>query len=416
MEDAAAEDRRAVSGAGALPSPGPWHGLEYDGLQVTVSADEPAAVAWLEEFLGPSFGRAPGAAAACRVALTSDEARYRDLLARGPLAPARTEDAFVLDERVLRFPRWAGPALTLHDAPAAVFYTRGDDGRWVRVLTRPGNLAARVAWMRVVRELAMAHALGRGALILHAAALAVGDRVLVLAGPTAAGKTTLLLHLLGTGRAAYLANDRVRVTLVGAGAALRARGMPTIVTLRPGTRALFPGLVARLAARPYHYRSGLAEAAGGPTPSLAPWPDGRLGVSPAHLADALDVDRVAEGEVAAVVFPTLTGAPGGLAVRELPAPETVARLERSLLGAGHWPRLATVFAPPGAGPPPDAAALRARCERLAASVRGFECRLGTEAYADGASAASVLALAGPPGRPGEGPGGVAGSGQPRRMW
>jgi hypothetical protein len=87
--------------------------------------------------------------------------------------------------------------------------------------------------MRAVRELAMGHAGDRG-LLLHAAAGAVAHRVVVLAGPTAAGKTTLLLHLLRSGVARYVANNRVRVSL--GEDPPRARGMPTIVTIRPRTR------------------------------------------------------------------------------------------------------------------------------------------------------------------------------------
>jgi hypothetical protein len=270
--------------------------------------------------------------------------------------------------------------------------------------------------MRAVRELAMGHAGDRG-LLLHAAAGAVAHRVVVLAGPTAAGKTTLLLHLLRSGVARYVAYDRVRVSL--GEDPPRARGMPTIVTIRPRTRELFPDLAERLHQRAYQFRRGPREPVAGPcaakaatttvpivfvgvadllcrsrTPlPLRPWRDGRVGLSPAQLADALDVARVAEGAIAAVVFPAITGTEEGLSLHQLSPTEATDRLATSLLGSGPRQQRSELFHPPGARPAPDPETLRARCQRLALAVPCLECRLGEGAYADAGSATTLLALA-----------------------
>jgi hypothetical protein len=210
----------------------------------------------------------------------------------------------------------------------------------------------------------------------------------MLVGPTASGKTTLLLHLLRSGRAEYLANDRVRVSFQGG---IQARGIPSIVALRPRTRELFPELTQRLAARGYQYRRALAEHPVLPAP-LEPWPDERLGLSPAHLADAAGVARAAEGEVAAVAFPTITGEPGGLALRPLSPAEGARRLRENLLGAGHWCKRSSVFVLPGAPSVPTDAALAGRCTRLANAVPCVEARVGLDAYQDAASATPLLVL------------------------
>ena len=275
---------------------------------------------------------------------------------------------------------------------AALFYRVADGGRTFVVLAEPGNLAARVALMRAVRELAMGHA-GDHGLLLHAAAVAVARRVVVIAGPTAAGKTTLLLHLLrsGTGGVHYVANDRVRVSLTEARP--RARGMPTIVTLRPRTRELFADLGERLRDREYQFQRGLRERVPGPRLPLYTFSDGRAGLSPAQLADALGVERMAEGDIAAVVFPTITDTGEALSLRRMSSVEAADRLEACLLGSGPRQQQSEIFRLPGARPAPDLDTLRARCRRLAQAVPCLECRLSEAAYGDPASADVVLTLA-----------------------
>jgi hypothetical protein len=354
---------------------------------------DPVTLSWLEEFLSPSFESLPDLEADCRVALIEDLDAYRATLALGSASTGESADTFALDRQVLAFPRWAGPHLTVWHEKAALFYRVDAGGRTFVVLTEPGNLAARVGLMRAVRELAMGRAGERG-LLLHAAAVGVGRRVVVIAGPTAAGKTTLLVHLLrsGAGAVRYVANDRVRVSLPEAGP--RARGMPTIVTLRPRTLELFPGLAGRLRDRGYQVQRGLRERVPGPRLPLHALSDsGRVVLSPAQLTEALDVERLAEGDVAAVVFPTITdAAAAGLSLRRMSPEDAASRLEACLFGSGPRQQQSEIFRLPGARPAPELDTLRARCRRLAETVTCLECRASAAAYGDPASADAVLAL------------------------
>jgi hypothetical protein len=169
--------------------------------------------------------------------------------------------------------------------------------------------------------------------------------------------------------------------------------MPTIVTIRPRTRELFADLTARLHERGYQHQRGLGERVPGQRLPLRLAPDGRANLSPAQFADALDVERVGEGELAAVVFPTITEAAEGLSVHRVPPAAAAERLLGCLSGPGLRPTRSEVFRLPGARSGPDEDVLRARCRRLAEAVPCFECRLGAVAYADPGSAAAVLALA-----------------------
>ena len=96
----------------------------------------------------------------------------------------------------------------------------------VTVVTTPGNVRVRASLLRVVREFAMNHSHGRG-LFLHASAVATEGGALVIAGPKAAGKTTLLTYLLSDRAGHYLSNDRVLVTEPSRRMLLR--NMPTVV-------------------------------------------------------------------------------------------------------------------------------------------------------------------------------------------
>jgi HprK-related kinase B len=73
----------------------------------------------------------------------------------------------------------------------------------------------------------------RGALLAHAAGVALHGRGLALAGLASRGKSTLTLHLLGKGLD-YVTNDRLLLTRT-AGGGLRMLGLPKFPRVNPGT-------------------------------------------------------------------------------------------------------------------------------------------------------------------------------------
>jgi HprK-related kinase B len=74
--------------------------------------------------------------------------------------------------------------------------------------------------------------LREGALLCHAAAVALGERGLVIAGPSGSGKSTLALHLLTHG-ADFVTNDRLLVQREGH--ELNMWGVPKCPRVNPGT-------------------------------------------------------------------------------------------------------------------------------------------------------------------------------------
>ena len=348
--------------------------FSFGDLGILVESVEQSHLAWLAEFLGPHFVARAEAAYACRVRLIEDHARYDEALAAGP--GAGTLDAFALDSGVVSLPRWRGPETRLRDTQRDVFYEVAGHPRTITILSVSGNLKGRTALMRVVRELATNHAQCAGGLLLHASAFAAGGRGVIVGGPKEAGKTTALIHALHATAVEYVSNDRI---LIPPGPALRARGVPTIVKLRHGTFDLFPALAERVAATGYHHRLTIDEAAGRPAFAANELVDAPR-LSPAQLCRLLAVSARAECEIAALVFPKVTGEPGVFTLRRLSPQETAARLEGAFFGVrpGRW--TSDVFTLADEPPPPDRAALTARARALADRVPGFECRLGLNAY------------------------------------
>jgi energy-coupling factor transporter ATP-binding protein EcfA2 len=248
--------------------------------------------------------------------------------------------------------------------------------------------------MRVVRELVTTRALASSDRFqLHAAALAHQGRALLLAGPKGAGKTTLLGSLTATG-AAILANDRVLLRADASPAAdvpasFVVHGVPTIVSIRPGTLALLPRLARGVVAGERLVHLTLAEAdvarprRGNAAPSAA------LALSPAQLARQLDTRLGAPAPLGAVVFPEPHSDPDGLAVERLDAEDAERRLLTARYGRHTGTSEATVF---------DLTRVRrtdaadhAAIAALAGRIPCFVVRTGTRRLADRRTAAAILA-------------------------
>lgn len=360
--------------------------LDYDGLRIGVHSKSGDHLGWLEEFLAPAFTVGRWERSDWRVTVQEDEARYATIVGRGPQRGAAPVACFALDKDWVCLPRWrsAEGLRTVVDEPARVAYEVDAAGRCVTLVAPPGTVAVRTALMRVVRELAMHHARTKGGLLLHAAALAVGHRGLILAGEKHAGKTTLLVNLLRHGAARYVSNDRVLVSVASSPPVLR--GMPTIVSVRPGTVAFFPSLGETIRARGFRFRFTLQEALG--SDAARPSHDGHFGLSPAQLCAALNVEALGTCTAAAVVFPHIADDEQRIRVCRLDKTEAAERLTRAVFGVAAPRAMEWLFSVAGetavGGTEPTGS-----IEQLVAAVPCFECRLGRRAYDSATETAEI---------------------------
>jgi hypothetical protein len=345
----------------------------------SIRVEGPAAdLAWLTEFLVPQFGVGPAVRLGQRVRLLVDSDQYARLASRGPHPDRTSVSCFTLDSGNVLATRWNGlnGEFVVFDETIDVFYRRpGGEPELVEALAAEASGRARVAVMRIVRELGMGYARQRGSLLVHGAALSVGGRAFVIAGPKAAGKTTLLVHLLLRTGGKFITNDRVG--MAAEGGQVLALGIPTIVSLRTSFGVWFPALEERLRRARYHHRFTLDEShallpdLGGPQPPLL------RSLSPRQFCHLLGSNAEAVAPVTALLFPCVASDVSGVVVEALPRDEALARLNRSLLPS----------APPDAMFDVDGAERSPRsvtAEDLVARLPSFECRLGTHAYENGA--------------------------------
>jgi hypothetical protein len=364
-------------------------GLCYEGLRIAVQSTPASHLRWLEEFLTPAFTVGVPQPSDWRVAVREDGARYAAIVGRGPIPNTAPLACFGLDHDWIRLPRWKSTidVRAVVDEQWRVAYEVDPVGRNVVLVAEPGTLALRTSLMRVVRELAMRHAQRRGGIFLHAAALAIGTRGLILAGEKDAGKTTLLVSLLRHDAARYVANDRV---LVGSAAATTPlRGMPTVVSIRPGTLQFFPHLRRELAASGFNYRQTVKEVAAAPDAVARPWQDGRFGVSPAQLCSLLGVEQVGTCEISALLFPRIVRDELSIGLRQLKGRDAAERLARAVFGSAVRLERDRLWSDEDESCGYDDRLLAARVKQLADAVPCFECRMGRNAHTSVSEATEI---------------------------
>jgi hypothetical protein len=361
--------------------------LAYLGWTLEVSSSDPATLAWLVEFLSPWYetpGDAPGDyAVTFEVAVDA----YQHLRQQALGHEGETAESFVRDDEIVLHPVWGeadgGRTMVLTDVPVAYRFAPGHQR--MGIVARSATGRPRVGLMRAVREATIASRRQAGALLVHGAAFKVADRVVIVSGPRRTGKTTLLLHALKDRRLHFVANDRVFVRPDGHGVP-QVRGMPTIVSLRPGTLSMLPDLAHRLATSGFGWARSLEEAralARGGEP-------GRPSLSCAQLCELLGVEAHAGGRLAAILMPR----PGGgdhLVLERLPRDEAIAALRGSLFGgAGPW-GTAGLWLGQAFADRPSVAETDALCRAVVDQVPIFGCELGERVLASPGAMADLVA-------------------------
>jgi hypothetical protein len=218
---------------------------------------------------------------------------------------------------------------------------------------------------------------------LHAAAMVVDERALVLVGPKQSGKTTLLVSALKSGRAGLLANDRVLIDAEPERP--RAWGIPTLVSLRAGTLELCPDLQRDLPERPtLLHRAELRDA------ETVIHPADRVprefGLTSAQLASRLGVPIVGRAPLGGIIFLEITSAVDTWSLEQLRASDGSIRLLECRYGGSSPCRAPTIFGDLCGRVTECHEPAGAHAERIAGEIPLYRCRLGPHAYRDGPSA------------------------------
>jgi hypothetical protein len=365
--------------------------LRFEDVVLRARSDARSDILWLVEFLTPQFARVRTARADWTITLRTAARAYATVVRRFERLPTpKRLVSFALDTRTLSVPSFAaGPGrLTLLDEHYGVIYGIDLERRTVDILESGVNRGkARIAFMRVLRELATNAAAARGGLLVHGGAFLLDGRAVIIAGPKNSGKTTSLLHAISRRGGRYVSNDRILV-LDGEGR-LRCRGIPTIVTIRSDGLGAAPRLAARLPRSGYvsylTRREAAARRRHGPT---VPDRQGRYSISPSQLCELLGAVTVAGGELSAMVFPAVTRRAGGASLRRLHGGPARRRIESGLFRAGLPPVRRPAFGVARRATGTD----RALVSKLATRVPCFRLDLGRDAMADASWIAELADL------------------------
>ena len=355
--------------------------LSRSGFTIRVETADRADLEWLEENLTPSFCSAVAEPAVRLVTKIVDPGRHRALLDRGPDSPVQQVTCFGFDGHGGACTRWNATPTTLYDDELGVFYQLNEEGSQVDVVAPSSRPSTRIALLRLVREFATHHLAAQGALQFHAAALEHDGRGILIVGPKRSGKTSLLIHCLGEAGSLFVANDRAVVSS-DSRLGWRLGGMPTVISIRPGTIELLhrPGFLAasRGSAR-MTLTEALAPPADGPPASAAQ----QLSISPRQFCHAVDAGRVESAPLRAIVFPRVDTDHDGLHFSRLSADGASERLRSHLLHPAD-----TVFRSGLTGASGTGAAAE-MLVGLQAAIPAFECVLGKQAFSS-ESACSAL--------------------------
>jgi hypothetical protein len=340
---------------------------------------------WLQQFVEPQFAVRDIDDPHETIRFIIDAPEHARLAARGPHPAGLTKACFTLDSGIVTGRVWDvddGAEVVFEDARDVFYRRRPDAPGVIDIIAARDTPEARVALMRAVREYAMLYASRAGSLILHAAAVCIGDDAFVIAGPKRAGKTTLLLHALCNERGSYVSNDRVAVQTELSGPMVH--GIPTIVSIRPDSIAWFTGLDRKLSGVRFDAPAPVAErdVPREPTPAKA-WK-----VSPWQLCEIVGAKSRATARVAGFLFPQVDASTPDMAFEELGREAARRALHEALFRACPTNGM---FGIRGDDLQTDVEnAAIAHVSRVTAAVPSFACRLGTAAYRHGARWLSPL--------------------------
>jgi hypothetical protein len=350
-------------------------------VSVELVSDDAAVIDFVVEYFDPWF-RPTQRAAEWLVTVTSAASPYVDMQHRLS-AHAAPQPCFAHDQQVLSMPAWpSGDVVNVFDAERSCF---------LRI--RPGHVdlvadASTRRWrftlLWILLEIA-ATRLRQTHIDAHAAAVENSGRALLIAGPKAAGKTTLSFYLMRWHSCRSIANDR---TFIGGDAPAVAVGMPTAIKIRPPTLARFPELRRGLppVARPYLYTSAELETAA-PSEELVDAVD--FALTPNQVARQLGAETHAAAPLGAIVFPQIGDDDAPWAIEPLRREDVLAAINANLYGAAAGERAATLFEEFGGGQCRPSHRLMAA---IASGVAGYRVRLGRHAYADRALGERLLGL------------------------
>lgn len=302
--------------------------LTAHGLHIDVRSSAPAPIEWARAYLlpdaeGPLSGRRE-----LRQWTVEGVREYADAL-RSLATRTDVLRTFkgVCHER-LEILRPGKQGLFHAFVPSHLDYIVTREGGTIDVWMATGAKEPDRHLLRFIREIVYRAMESAGAIALHAAAVAIGERDgYLLVGPSGAGKTTLMIAMLHGAAGRLLCNDRVML----APELLRLYGLPLPVRVGAGTvMSLEPlrCLVGRADTLIRAQKMGGADLVEASHPSPTNWASpAKVELSPVELCRALGADLQPSATLRAVIVPCVEPGPCPPSFEPISADEVLGIIE-----------------------------------------------------------------------------------------
>jgi hypothetical protein len=362
----------------------PAKAFTRQGLTLQLSSPHETDLQWLADFLEPGFRLETDTAPDWEIRVQESAEHYEALMKQGADEEGKTIPCFSFDDHIANYRLWRESLLTIYDDELDLFYSIDTRKRVVEVLTGRRLLSIRVALLRLVREFASHHLALNGDVTFHAAAISYEGNGILICGPKKAGKTSFIIHALQYPKTKLISNDR-SILSNDTSHGLTLSGMPTVITIRQGTMALFsrPPFNDR---RHWRARMSLDEALELPASSEADDVPEKLDLNPSQFCHLLECGMSEAAPLKAVIFPMVNEEQSGTKLIRLTEREVAERLEQNQFPLAPSPFSTTTEQPPIA----DAA--KQIIDKLSSGSPGFQCILGQGAFQGPSLCEQVLKL------------------------
>ncbi len=334
---------------------------------------------WLQEFFCPHFQIVDQSDCDYQIFFREDTADYEKLLEKQEQYSHNLINCFLLDNRVIIFPGFKinNNELIVSDDNFKVFYLIDKEHGKIQILTTKNNYRARIALMRVIRELTMNYYMVSQGIFIHGSAFEIDGKAMIIVGNKGAGKTTLMLYNLLNKRTKYLSNDRLFILEESNN--YLVKGMPTIASILPSSLEMLPTFKSRLYASFFNVQYTKKEAKElGELPKIGK--NSKIGITPAQLSEITETLPISQAKLGAIVFPKITHQKGDIKLTKLSENDAEAMFEIAIFGGYKFYDENNVFNLINNNEKIQMITLKDRWKQLTSKVNCYECELGADAY------------------------------------
>jgi hypothetical protein len=271
-------------------------GFSLRGFTVLARSEGSAPLQWLRAFMAPHFRTSAPGKYDWEVGYCPRAEAFEDLLAMLNSCPQEEIPSRLPNGRPLTHREFSLPGMrALYNDEFGALCCAWPEQKKLLLVAPADRENFRFYLSRAVRKLTTLHHNQQGAPVFHAAAFASAAKTSLVIAPKGGGKSTYLIRNLLSG-ARLITNDRALAYREGDRVAVR--GLPNIITLHPGTFALFPEFFHRLEKGRYRQLRARGKE------------DGRRRLTAAQLCRATGASFRAKGVISEVIFisPEFSGA------------------------------------------------------------------------------------------------------------